>query len=125
METNPTYEINISGLRLFAYHGVHPEENKLGQEFKLDLSLEVMRTHSTIDDSISSVLSYWDVIETVKEQFTGKTFKLLETAAENLLDCLARYPQILHAKIELKKITPPIPVTVDFVGVIIQRNYRD
>lgn len=117
------YKIDVSGLRLYAYHGVHPEENKLGQEFKIDLLLTVSHASSFKDDKLGNVLSYWDVIETVKSLFTGKTFKLLETAAESILEGLASYPQILYAKIQLKKLTPPIPVTVDHVGVILEKDY--
>lgn len=117
-----TYQIDINGLRLFAYHGVFPEENKLGQEFKLDLLLKVTKSDSD-DDNINHVLSYWDVIETVKTLFVGKTFKLLETAAQKILDELECYPQIQYAQIHLKKLTPPIPVTVDYVGVVFDKTY--
>lgn len=118
-----TYKIEISGLRLFAYHGVFPEENKLGQEFRIDLTLEVIRPKSIGDDDFKKVVSYWNVIELVKELFIGKTFKLLETAAYNILEELKRFPQIKYAKICLKKLTPPIPVTVDHVGVVLDRSY--
>ncbi len=117
------YKIDIQGLRLYAYHGVFPEENTLGQEFKIDLILTVSHAFSLMDDKLEYVLSYWDALETVKALFTGKTFKLLETAAQTILEGLAQYPHIRHAKIHLKKLTPPIPVTVDYVGVIIEKNY--
>ena len=117
------YKIEISGLRLFAYHGVFPEENKLGQEFKIDLILNVIRSDTNGDDDLKSVLSYWNVIELVKKLFIGKTFKLLETAAQNILEELQRFPQIQYAQINLKKLTPPIPVTIDYVGVILEKEY--
>ena len=117
------YNIDISGLRLFAYHGVFPEENKLGQEFKIDLLLTVLKPKNLGDDQLKNVLSYWNVIELVKQLFIGKTFKLLETAAQNILEELQRFPQIQHARISLKKLTPPIPVTVDYVGVILEKEY--
>lgn len=118
-----TYQIDISGLRLFAYHGVYPEENKLGQEFKIDLNLRVLGPEVLSDDNLKKVVSYWHVIELVKELFIGKTFKLLETAAQNILDELQRFPQIQHAQISLKKLTPPIPVTVEYVGVVLEKEY--
>ncbi|MBU2514798.1 dihydroneopterin aldolase [bacterium] len=121
--TTDTYKIDISGLRLFAYHGVFPEENKLGQEFKIDLLLQVRRSETDGEDNLKSVLSYWNVIERVKQLFTGKIFKLLETAAQTILDDLGCYSQIQYAKIHLKKLTPPIPVTVDYVGVILEKKY--
>lgn len=120
---NREYQIKINGLRLYAYHGVFPEENKLGQEFKINLLLTVSYQPPLKDDTLGQVLSYWDAMETVKELFTGKTFKLLETAAHVILEGLAKYPQIHYAKIHLQKLTPPIPVTVENVGVIMDRYY--
>ncbi len=122
-ETELEYNIDICGLRLFAYHGVFPEENKLGQEFKIDLYLKVIRATPGADDNLKNVLSYWDVIELVKALFTGKTFKLLETAAHSILQELTQFPQIKYARIHLKKLTPPIPVTVDYVGVVFEKEY--
>lgn len=125
MDSNEVeYNIDINGLRLFAYHGVFPEENKLGQEFQIDLFLKVVRKKPETDDDLKNVLSYWDVIEMVKALFTGKTFKLLETAAHAILEELAQYSQIKFARIHLKKLTPPIPVTVNYVGVVFEREYK-
>lgn len=117
------YQIQINGLRLYAYHGVHPEENKLGQEFEIDLTLTVSRPLAMANDRLDQVLSYWDAMRTVKKVFTGKTFKLLENAAETILESLSTYPQIRSACIHLKKLTPPIPVTVEFVGIIMEKSY--
>jgi dihydroneopterin aldolase len=122
-EEKTAYKIDIRGLRLFAYHGVFPEENKLGQEFKIDLLINVIRTKTSNDDNLKNVLSYWNVIQLVKEHFIGKTFKLLETAAQSILEELKRFPQIQYAQISLKKLTPPIPVAVDYVGVILEKEY--
>ena len=124
--TGKSYQIDIKGLRLFAYHGVFPEENRLGQEFEIDLLLKVKRSDraaGTTEDSLKNVLSYWDVIELVKALFTGRTFKLLESAAQSILEELKQYKQIQYARIHLKKLTPPIPVTVDTVGVIFDQEY--
>jgi 7,8-dihydroneopterin aldolase/epimerase/oxygenase len=117
------YQIQIRRLRLYAYHGVHPEENKLGQEFEIDLTLTVTCPDELLNDRLDQVLSYWDAMRTVKSTFTGKTFKLLEKAAESILESLGRYPQIRQARIQLKKMTPPIPVSVEYVGVIMEKVY--
>ena len=34
-------KIIIKGLRLFAYHGVNPEEKEQGQDFVLDIAVSV------------------------------------------------------------------------------------
>jgi len=123
MQIVEEYDIKIVGLRLYAYHGVYPEENKLGQEFEIDLTLRVSGPSSIDDDDLNQVLSYWKAVATVKDIFTGKTFKLLETAAHKILESLSQYPQIKHARIFLKKLSPPIPVTVKHVGIVMEKTY--
>jgi dihydroneopterin aldolase len=116
------YQIIIEGFQLYAYHGVHPEENKLGQVFEIDLTM-TLESPPLNNDQPGSYLSYWEAMKTIKKVFDGKIFKLLENAAQAVLDSLSEYPQMKHAKIHLKKIAPPIPVTVKCVGVVMEREY--
>ena len=36
-------QIIIKGLRLFAYHGVNPEEKEQGQEFSKEISVSIVK----------------------------------------------------------------------------------
>lgn len=117
------YQINIDGFRLYAYHGVYPEENKLGQTFEIDLLLTVSQPSDMNADELSNVISYWEVMQTVESVFTKTVYKLIETAAHAILESLTAYPEIRHAKVQVKKVAPPIPASVKAVGVIFEREY--
>ena len=53
--------IIIQNLEIYAYHGVYPEENKLGQKFILTLELfSDLRLTGKIDD-LSNSISYAEV----------------------------------------------------------------
>ena len=41
-------QIEIRGLKVFAYHGVNPEEKRDGQNFILDITVRAGRTTSRI-----------------------------------------------------------------------------
>ena len=51
-------KIIIKGLKLFAYHGVNPEEKENGQNFIFDITMYVKRKKNRFNDSIESTVSY-------------------------------------------------------------------
>lgn len=117
------YQIEINSLELYAYHGVFPEEKKLGQKFEIDLTLDVLSNGLLADDSLDHVLSYVDVVDKVCRIFTGQTFDLLEAAAKVILEELGCFSEIQHAKIRIKKVAPPIPTILGFVSVLLEKKY--
>ena len=118
-----TYQIEIRGLKLYGYHGVYPEENKLGQTFQIDLTLTVARATEDINDNPKNVISYADIIDRVTDIFFAQSYKLIETLADTILLSLAPFKKIQHARIHIKKLHAPIPQTLSHVGVIIEKSY--
>ncbi|PCI27130.1 MAG: dihydroneopterin aldolase [SAR324 cluster bacterium] len=117
------YQIRIDALELFAYHGVFPEEKKLGQKFGIDLILEVEAQGDLLEDCLDQVISYPDIIDNVNRTFTEKSFDLLEAAAKAILLNLSQFPSIKHARVCVKKLAPPVPYTLGSVGVQLEKSY--
>lgn len=51
-------KIIIKGLRLFAYHGVNPEEKEQGQDFVLDIAVSVNMNRACSSDDVEDTVSY-------------------------------------------------------------------
>lgn len=117
------YSIEVKELRLYAYHGVFPEENKLGQEFIIDLYIETTAPDLSKDD-IQEVLSYADVVERVKEVFTSTPYKLIEKASFEVLRGLDIFPSVQYAKVQIKKPNPPIPEKLSYASVILDKQFH-
>lgn len=116
-------KILIRDLKIFAYHGVNPEEKRDGQNFVFDIDLGVNMTKACYSDDVNDTVSYAKVIKTVSRVFTAKKYDLLEKAAQVTADAiLAEYPDVFNVKITLKK--PDAPMKADFlwVGVEIYRE---
>lgn len=116
-------KILIRDLKLFAYHGVNPEEKRDGQNFCFDIDLSVNMTKACYSDDVNDTVSYAKVIKTVKRVFTAEKYDLLEKAAQITADAiLEEYPDVFTVDITLKK--PEAPVKADFgwVGVSISRG---
>ena len=50
--------IHIKGLRLFAYHGVNPEEKRDGQTFLLDIQLHAGLSQARHSDRLDDTVNY-------------------------------------------------------------------
>ena len=110
-------------MEFYGYHGVFPEETRLGQRFIIDLtvSLDVRRAGET--DELQYSVNYGELFEMVKEIVEGKPYKLLEAVAEKITkSLLAAFPLIDEVAVKVIKPDPPIPGHYKSVAVEITRR---
>ena len=116
-------KILIRDLKLFAYHGVNPEEKRDGQNFCFDIDLSVNMTKACYSDDVNDTVSYAKVIKTVRRVFTAEKYDLLEKAAQITADAiLEEYPEVFTVDITLKKPEAPVKADFSWVGVSISRG---
>ncbi len=115
-------KIIVKNLKVFAYHGVNPEETQHGQNFLLDIISWVDISVPCKTDSIEQTVSYAAIIKTARRTMLKKNCKLLEHAAQRVADALfAEFQQIQKLQITLKKPEAPIRAEFDYVAVEIER----
>lgn len=103
------FEIKLSDLQFYAYHGVLPEEEKLGNRFSVDLEIKFPVDNNNAEDDICNTVSYADLYDIVKEEMEFKS-KLLETVALRIRKRICdKWNNISSGKISITKLTPPIP----------------
>lgn len=118
-----TDKIRISGLEVFANHGVYPEENVLGQKFIIWATLHTSTYRAGRSDSLEDSVNYGDVCHFINDFVKGRTYKLLESLAEDLAEeLLLRYDKIRQVDIEIRKPWAPIGLPVESVAVEISRG---
>lgn len=111
-------KIIIKGLKLFAYHGVNPEEKIDGQNFILDITAELDVKKAQLSDNVDHTVSYAKIIKTVKAVFTEKSYNLIETAANKVgMAIMQEYPKLRSVTVLLKKPEAPIDADFDYVAV--------
>lgn len=116
-------KIYMNELSFYGYHGVLPEENKLGQTFRISLVLHLSTRKAGETDSVEDTVSYADVYETVRAVVEGKRFKLIEAVAETIAaEVLAGYPLLFRVTVKVVKPNPPIPGHYHSVAVEIDRE---
>ena len=109
--------IHLEGLKIYAYHGVLPQENLVGAYYYIDLKLKTDFTHAAETDELEGTVSYADIFAVVKEEMTI-TSKLLEHVCQRITSRIFKdFPTIAAIDIRLSKENPPMGACAKSVGV--------
>lgn len=116
-----TYQIVLKNCAFFARHGVHDEEEFLGQRFFVDAELEVAAGTALATDSIDGTVDYGVAFQEIEKIITGKRRYLIEALALEVGKALcARFHQIKRARITVRKPNAPVPGVLDHVEVTVE-----
>jgi dihydroneopterin aldolase len=107
----------------FGYHGVYPEENKLGQKYIVDLDLRMDLSRAAQSDDVEDTVNYAEIHSLVKGIVEGPPVKLIETLCEKIASTLlGTYTSIIKATVSVTKPNPPFDITFDGVTVEFRRQ---
>lgn len=107
----------------YGYHGVFPEENKLGQKFIVDLDLRLDLGPAAASDDVNDTINYAEIHALLKKIVEGPPVKLIETLAGNIATAvLDTYTSINEATVSVTKPNPPFDITFDGVTVELRRT---
>ena len=114
------YLIRMTNCAFFARHGVHDEEERLGQRFYVDAALTVDPGRALEEDSIEGTVNYGDAFQVIEAIITGERRFLIEALALEVGKALTeRFPQIKRAEITVRKPNAPVPGVLDHVEVTV------
>lgn len=115
-------KIIIKGLRIFAFHGVNPEEQEDGQYFVLDIEAQTSLGRASESDDIADTVSYAKMIKCAKRVFTAEKNALIERAAGRVVDALLdEFGALCSVTVRCRKPDAPIKAEFDYVAVEITR----
>ena len=109
--------IFINDLRLYAYHGVMPQERKVGGWFIVSVSITYNFTQAMVSDLVTDTISYADICEDIKKEM-AKPSQLLEHVTGRIADSLLnKYPNIEAIHLKIVKENPPMGANCNGAGV--------
>ncbi|MEK7338218.1 MAG: dihydroneopterin aldolase [candidate division NC10 bacterium] len=112
----------IEGLTFFGYHGVRPEEQRLGQKFRVDVELTLDLGRAAASDRVADTVNYEEICRLVLEVGKGRRCNLVETLAERIAAVLLKAFPAQEVLVRVKKTSPPFDGTLTAVGVEIRRR---
>lgn len=116
-------KIYFNGMEFYGYHGVYPEENKLGQRYIVDIELYLDLSRPGHTDNLDHTINYAQVYELCKEIVEKETYQLVEKVAQQIAEkSLQKFPLLDELLVRVVKPDPPIPGHYDSVAVEIRRG---
>jgi dihydroneopterin aldolase len=109
-------KVELYGLELFGHHGVLPEEQRDGQLFWFDVSLEVGDRGAS--DRIEEAVDYRLVVDAIRE-VSARRFDLLEALATATADEL--YERFRPERVVVRVRKRPADLPVEHSAVTIER----
>jgi dihydroneopterin aldolase len=114
--------ITLSGLTVRGNHGVFDFERRDGQDFVVDVDLELDTTRAAGSDDVADTVHYGDLADALAKVVAGDPVNLLETLAQRLAEVCLADERVGAATVTVHKPHAPIPLTFADVAVTIRRT---
>lgn len=101
-------KITLEGLDFFAYHGFLAEEQKIGNHYRIDISVETDFSLASQTDTLENTIDY-SLLYALVGKVMQTPAKLLEHVAHKILtETFANFPAVKAAEVCVAKQNPPL-----------------
>lgn len=114
--------ISLRGLRVHGRHGVLPSERQHGQEFVVDVELEVDTRAAGTSDDLAETVDYATLADRLAAVVAGEPLNLIEALAARLADVCLADPRVQAVTVDVHKPHAPVALRFDDIAVRIRRE---
>lgn len=117
--------IEITGLKIYAYHGVLSEEKEKGQDFYVNARLYYDMAPAAEEDNLEKAINYAECCQLITTIFLEKKCDLIETVCEEICGrLLLTYNRLEKVEVQLCKPHAPIGLPFSNVSVNMMRQWH-
>ena len=107
----------LQDVRFHAFHGVMPQESKVGADFLVNLRIGYPLGKAMESDEVADTLNYAEVYALVVQEIKQPS-KLLEHVAGRIVQTISRrFPLVTSIDLTLTKLNPPMKADALGAGV--------
>lgn len=108
--------IEINDIRVYAFHGVFPVEQKVGQWYSVDLELEGDFSVAVESDNLKGTVDYGVANQIVVDCMKTPS-KLVENVAGRIVNELLKgFPFLVGGTVCVRKMSPPVSGYQNFMA---------
>ena len=119
--------IQVEGINVYGTHGVYDQEKKNGQNFKIDLLIELKKNILNFEnyksESFENTINYENLVNEVINVSDNNSFDLIETFAYEILNSLRKYKNISKATVTIHKPNSPLKELVEDISVTASEEF--
>lgn len=117
-----TDRIDLTGIEVFARHGVFDFEKERAQMFRVDLTLYLDLAPAGNSDDLADTVDYGAIASEVREVVGGESHQLIETVADRVARVALADDRVTRAVVTIHKPDAPVDVALSDVSVTIDRS---
>lgn len=118
-----TSKIIIEDLKIYAYHGVLPEETLIGTYYLLNVEVHAHLWKAVGTDDLNDTINYAEINEIIHHEMKVPS-KLMEHVAGRILKNIKlKFTQVSFIKIRITKTSPPMTGEMRGVSVEIENQF--
>ena len=114
--------ITLTGLEVFAHHGVFDFEREQGQRFLIDVELSVDLSPAASGDDLGSTVHYGVLAEAIVAAVERDPVDLIETVAERVASVALSFAGVAEVRATVHKPDAPIEAPFADVSVTVVRS---
>ena len=115
--------IRLKNIKIYAYHGCLVEEEKIGSDYLVNLSVKADLSRAASTDKLGDTVDYVHLQEIVKREM-AKRSKLLESVGQRIIDAIFnQIPMARAVQVTVSKVNPPIGGDVAEVSVTMESGW--
>ena len=112
--------IEVTGIKLYAFHGCMDEEARIGGNYVVDVYLETDFSEAALNDELDQTIDYVQINAIVTTEMAIRS-KLIEHVGQRIWTRLTNEINgIIYLKLKIRKLIPPINGNVDEVAICIE-----
>ncbi len=116
-------QILLTGIHGFGYHGLFEHERSNGQDFYVDLALDVNLEMASRSDSIQDTINYGEIIDLVVTEITSNPVSLIERLAGRIAErILNSHMRVNSVTVTVHKPQAPVAASMKDIAVKITRT---
>lgn len=114
--------IDLSGIEVYARHGVLDSEQERAQVFRIDVTVFTDLSRPGETDDLADSLDYSELALEIREVVGAEQNRLIETVATRVADAMLGHDQVTRTVVTIHKPNAPIDMAFDDVSVTIERS---
>ncbi|WP_126652265.1 dihydroneopterin aldolase [Chryseobacterium aureum] len=117
-------KIYLEEVKIYAYHGVLPEENIIGTYYILNAELHTDLWKAATSDNLHDTISYADINDILHGEMKIQS-KLLEHVAGRIITKIHdRFPQVDYIKLKITKTAPPMQGEMKGASIELEKSFK-
>ncbi|SKB54281.1 dihydroneopterin aldolase [Chryseobacterium balustinum] len=116
-------KIFLEDVKIYAYHGVLPEENIIGTYYILNTEIHTDLWDAAVSDDLNDTISYADINEIIHDEMKIQS-KLLEHVAGRIITKInEKFSQISYIKLRITKTSPPMKGEMKGASIELEKSF--